>query len=66
MYAEPLQRKCVEPDLKWLHFLIYYLSNEIIYFDNIFSYLLQYRNASNPLAHYDGTAEEILEACDGR
>ncbi len=25
----------------------------------------QYRNASNPLAHYDGTAEEILDACDG-
>jgi len=26
----------------------------------------QYRNASNPIAHYDGTAEEILEACDGK
>ena len=26
---------------------------------------LQYRNPSNPLAHYDGTAEEILQACDG-
>ncbi|XP_063812983.1 cystathionine beta-synthase isoform X2 [Pseudophryne corroboree] len=26
----------------------------------------QYRNASNPLAHYDGTAEEILQQCDGR
>ncbi|CAH1796443.1 unnamed protein product [Owenia fusiformis] len=26
----------------------------------------QYRNASNPLAHYDGTAEEILEACDNK
>jgi hypothetical protein len=26
----------------------------------------QYANPSNPLAHYDGTAEEILEACDGR
>ncbi|XP_028249430.1 cystathionine beta-synthase-like [Parambassis ranga] len=25
----------------------------------------QYRNASNPLAHYDTTAEEILEQCDG-
>jgi len=25
----------------------------------------QYRNASNPLAHYDGTAEEILRACGG-
>jgi len=24
----------------------------------------QYRNASNPLAHYDGTAEEILQSCD--
>ncbi|XP_042069580.1 cystathionine beta-synthase isoform X2 [Haplochromis burtoni] len=27
--------------------------------------LNQYRNASNPLAHYDTTAEEILEQCDG-
>jgi len=26
----------------------------------------QYRNPSNPLAHYDGTAEEILEACNGK
>ncbi len=26
----------------------------------------QYANPSNPLAHYDGTAEEILEACDGK
>ncbi len=26
---------------------------------------LQYRNASNPLAHYDGTAQEIVDACDG-
>lgn len=26
----------------------------------------QYRNASNPLAHYDGTAEEIIEACEGK
>jgi len=26
----------------------------------------QYRNASNPLAHYDGTAEEIVDACDGK
>lgn len=26
----------------------------------------QYRNPSNPLAHYDGTAEEILKACDGK
>lgn len=25
----------------------------------------QYRNASNPLAHYDATAEEILEQCGG-
>ncbi|KAJ8793600.1 hypothetical protein J1605_003608 [Eschrichtius robustus] len=25
----------------------------------------QYRNASNPLAHYDITAEEILQQCDG-
>ncbi|KAM9038194.1 cystathionine beta-synthase isoform X1 [Sarcophilus harrisii] len=26
----------------------------------------QYRNACNPLAHYDGTAEEILQQCDGK
>lgn len=26
----------------------------------------QYRNASNPLAHYDNTAEEILMQCDGQ
>jgi cystathionine beta-synthase len=26
----------------------------------------QYANPSNPLAHYDGTAEELLEQCDGR
>lgn len=26
----------------------------------------QYRNASNPLAHYDGTGEEILKACDNK
>ncbi|ESO03852.1 hypothetical protein HELRODRAFT_79716, partial [Helobdella robusta] len=28
--------------------------------------LNQFRNASNPIAHYDGTAEEILNACDGK
>ncbi|XP_033836492.1 cystathionine beta-synthase-like [Periophthalmus magnuspinnatus] len=26
----------------------------------------QYRNASNPLAHYDTTAEEILAQCEGK
>uniref|UniRef100_A0A6I8NAT1 Cystathionine beta-synthase n=1 Tax=Ornithorhynchus anatinus TaxID=9258 RepID=A0A6I8NAT1_ORNAN len=26
----------------------------------------KYRNASNPLAHYDTTAEEILQQCDGK
>lgn len=26
----------------------------------------QYCNPGNPLAHYDGTAEEILDACDGK
>ena len=26
----------------------------------------QYGNPSNPLAHYDGTAEEILDQCDGK
>ena len=26
----------------------------------------QYVNPGNPLAHYDGTAEEILDACDGQ
>ena len=25
----------------------------------------QYRNPSNPLAHYDTTAEEILQQCEG-
>ena len=31
------------------------------------SYVLdQFRNASNPLAHYDTTAEEIIEQCDGK
>jgi len=25
----------------------------------------QYGNPSNPLAHYDGTAEELLAQCDG-
>lgn len=28
--------------------------------------LLQYRNPGNPLAHYDTTAEEIIEQCDGK
>ncbi|KAL4229563.1 hypothetical protein ACF0H5_012602 [Mactra antiquata] len=26
----------------------------------------QYNNASNPIAHYDGTAEEILQACEDK
>ena len=26
----------------------------------------QYSNPSNPLAHYEGTAEEILDACEGK
>ncbi|XP_062499291.1 cystathionine beta-synthase-like [Corticium candelabrum] len=26
----------------------------------------QYRNAGNPLAHYDKTAEEIIEQCEGK
>lgn len=26
----------------------------------------QYRNAGNPLAHYDGTAMEIVDKCDGQ
>lgn len=26
----------------------------------------QYRNINNPVAHYDSTAEEILEQCDGK
>jgi len=26
----------------------------------------QYSNPSNPLAHYEGTAEEIIDQCDGR
>jgi cystathionine beta-synthase len=27
---------------------------------------VQYRNAGNPLAHYDRTAEEIIEQCEGK
>lgn len=27
---------------------------------------MQYTNAGNPLAHYDGTATEIFEQCDGK
>lgn len=27
---------------------------------------LQYRNKGNPLAHYDGTAREIVEQCSGK
>lgn len=26
----------------------------------------QYKNPYNPIAHYDGTAEEILNQCDGK
>jgi len=26
----------------------------------------QYKNPANPLAHYEGTAEEIIEQCDGK
>jgi cystathionine beta-synthase len=26
----------------------------------------QYRNPYNPIAHYDTTAEEIIEACNGK
>lgn len=26
----------------------------------------RYANVSNPMAHYENTAEEILEQCDGR
>lgn len=32
----------------------------------IWHLLLQYRNPGNPLAHYDTTAEEIIEQCDGK
>lgn len=28
--------------------------------------MLQYVNPGNPLAHYDGTAREIIEQCEGR
>jgi len=37
--------------------LNYELKNSII--------LDQYRNPSNPMAHYDGTAEELIYQCDG-
>ena len=26
----------------------------------------QYKNPSNPLAHYEGTAEELWDQCDGK
>lgn len=29
-------------------------------------YPFRYSNCSNPLTHYETTAEEILEQCDGR
>ena len=29
-------------------------------------YILQYRHRGNPLAHYDGTAEEIINQCNGK
>lgn len=29
-------------------------------------FLNQYDNPSNPLAHYDQTAEEIIEQCEGK
>ena len=29
-------------------------------------FLVQYRNPGNPLAHYDTTAEEIIEQCGGK
>lgn len=32
----------------------------------IYAHILQYRNSGNPLAHYDTTGEEILEACGGK
>jgi len=31
----------------------------------IFTYF-QYKNCTNPLAHYESTAEEILDALDGK
>lgn len=31
-----------------------------------FKIFVKYTNPSNPLAHYDGTAEELLEQCDGK
>ncbi len=31
-----------------------------------FRHLDQYANPSNPMAHYQGTAEEIWEQCEGK
>ena len=31
----------------------------------VFKFNFQYRNSGNPLAHYDGTAMEILDQCEG-
>ena len=36
----------------------------MLHFELKCTFFYKYRNASNPLAHYDGTAEEILNACD--
>jgi cystathionine beta-synthase len=39
----------------------------LLVFDSQNSHILdQYANPSNPLAHYDGTAEELLHQCDGK
>ena len=42
---------------------VYYIFMKFI--QNYFQFIFQYRNSGNPLAHYDGTAMEILDQCDG-
>ena len=48
-------------------------NRSLLYISQLFQYgnfdsgtIFQYRNSGNPLAHYDQTAEEILDACDGK
>ena len=45
--------------------LIMYYGLYGLYFNKFVSYF-QYRNPGNPLAHYDTTAEEIIEQCGGK
>lgn len=49
------------------HNLYFSFTNKYIFDVKIISlYLFQYKNPGNPLAHYDNTAVEIYESCDGK